>query len=90
MDPEAMAGALAAHDRVKRSTDLPLFYGRKEKDTITAHQLINRFLTAAQIAGWNDERKCNELKILLRDQALIWWDALPNMSEHADVQSSLS
>ena len=87
MDPAAVAGALAAHDRVKRSTDLPLFFGRKEKDTITAHQLINRFLTASEIAGWDDARKCNELKILLRDQALIWWDALPNMSEHDDVQT---
>ena len=87
-DPAAIAAALATHDRVKRSTDLPLFFGRREKDTITAHQLINRFLTAAEIAGWNDARKCNELRILLRDQALIWWDALPNMSEHLDIHTN--
>jgi hypothetical protein len=49
---------------------------------------MNRFATAAVIAAWDDPRKCNELRILLRDQALIWWDALPNMSEHADVHTN--
>jgi hypothetical protein len=26
--------ALNAHDRVRKSTDLPLFFGRKDKDTV--------------------------------------------------------
>ena len=69
-DPAAMAAALANHDRLKRSTDLPLFYGRKDKDSITAHQLINRFNRAAVIADWNEARQCSEFNLILRDKAL--------------------
>ena len=87
--PAAVAEALAAHDRVKRSTDLPLFYGRKDKDSITAHQLINRFDRAAVIADWNEDRQCSEFNLILRDKALLWWDALPNISEHANVQTNI-
>ena len=32
----AMQAALGAHDRVRRSTDLPLFFGRSDKDSISA------------------------------------------------------
>ena len=57
--------ALLAHERVRRSTDLPLFYGRKEKDTITARLLIDRILKAAEIANWDEARKCNEFYMIL-------------------------
>lgn len=76
MDPAALAGALANHDRVKRSTDLPLFYGIKGKDVITAHQLIERIDRAGQVGGWDDARKCNELNLILREEGLLWWQAL--------------
>jgi len=76
MDPAALAGALANHDRVKRSTDLPLFYGIKGKDVITAHQLIDRIDRAGQVGGWDDDRKCNELNLILREEGLLWWQAL--------------
>jgi hypothetical protein len=33
---------LTQHDRVRRTTDIPLFFGETAKDTITAMQLINR------------------------------------------------
>jgi hypothetical protein len=71
--------ALRAHERIKRSTELPLFYGRKDKDTITAHLLIERFEKAANIANWdNDLRRCEEFYMILRDRALLWWDSLSN------------
>ena len=71
--------ALRAHERIKRSTDLPLFYGKKDKDTITATLLIDRFEKAAHIANWdNDIRKCEEFYMILRDRALLWWDSLSN------------
>ena len=76
MDPAALAGALANHDRVKRSTDLPLFYGVKGKDVITAHQLIDRIDRAGQVGGWDDARKCLELNLILREEGLLWWQAL--------------
>ena len=73
-----IAQALNVHERVKRSTDLPLFYGRKDKDVVTANQLIDRVNTAATIAGWDQNRKCQELHMILRDKALLWWGALDN------------
>ena len=61
-----MAAALNQHDRIRRSTELPLFYGRKEKDSITAQNLVDRVNTAAEIATWDAARKCNELHMILR------------------------
>ena len=74
--PQDVGAALLAHDRVRRSTDLPLFYGRKDKDTITARLLIDRIVTAAGIANWDDARKCQELYMILRDRAILWWNSL--------------
>lgn len=73
----AVPAALAAHDRIRRSTDLPLFYGKKDKDTITPYLLIDRLEKAATIATWDtDERKCTEFSLILRDQAIVWWKSL--------------
>ena len=78
MAAAAMQQALNAHDRVKKSTDLPLFYGRKDKDSISAQNLIDRITRAAEIANWdNDARKINEFYMILRDRALVWWESLP-------------
>lgn len=72
-----LEAALGAHERVRKSTELPLFYGRKEKDTCEAQLLIDRFESAGRIANWNtDARKCEEFYLLLRDKALQWWKAL--------------
>ncbi len=45
--------ALIAHDRVRRTTDIPLFYGRKSKDTITPQQLVEQLERASCVAGWD-------------------------------------
>lgn len=75
-----LADALTAHDRVRRSTDIPFFYGRKEKDSITPQQLILRFETAAKVAGWaTPKRKCEEFYLCLRDKALGWYNTLENI-----------
>ena len=78
LNQDQIRDVLANHDRIRKSTDLPLFYGRKDKDTCTARLLIERFETAARIARWNaDEvRKCEEFYLILRDRALIWWKGL--------------
>lgn len=74
---QQMQDALLAHDRVKRSTDLPLFYGNPAKDTISAKHLMVRFEYAAEIANWNnDARKCRELYMILREDAITWWETL--------------
>lgn len=69
--------ALLQHDRVRRTTDMPLFFGVQGKDTITARNLIERLEGAGRIAQWPDDaRKCEEFWMILRDKALIWWKSL--------------
>jgi hypothetical protein len=75
---------LIQHDRVRRSTDIPLFYSRKDKDTISQQQLIYRLEKASRIAGWDglpnpDLRKTDEFYLSLRDDALSWYNTLDNI-----------
>ena len=46
-----LAQALNDHDRAKRSTDIPLYYGQPGQDTIAARLLIVRVNDAGAIAG---------------------------------------
>ena len=73
---QAMAAALQGHDRLRRSTEMPLFYGRKDKDTISARLFIDCIETAAQVANWDDARKLSEIYLVLRDRAVLWWNSL--------------
>jgi hypothetical protein len=58
MADDDLQQALNAHDRVHKSTNLPLFFGRKDKDTVPPHLLLDRTNRAATVANWNmDERK---------------------------------
>jgi hypothetical protein len=90
--PPAAAAAAAAqigqvliqHDRVRRTTDIPLFYGRKDKDTITPQQLVFRLEKAARVAQRDnlanpDQRKTDEFYLSLRDDALSWYNTLDNI-----------
>lgn len=75
-----IADALTQHDKVRRSTDIPLFYGRKEKDTISPHQLLERINRAKRVARWaDDERVCDEFYLCLRDRAISWSNTLDNI-----------
>jgi Retrotransposon gag protein len=83
---QAFQQALVAHERIRKSTDLPLFHGDRTKDAIEPQDFLNRFETASQIANWvpapaagqppNEARKCQELFMLLRSTAAEWWKAL--------------
>ena len=54
-----------------------MFFGRKDKDCITARNLVVRLEKASTIANWPDDaRRCNEFFMILRDRALIWWEML--------------
>ena len=79
MNAQQMQQALALHHQVRRSTELPLFYGVKSKDSITALNLITRINTAAEIANWNDARKIQELYMILRDRALVAFESLGDL-----------
>ncbi len=67
---------LINHDRAKRSTDIPLFYGQPARDTIAARLLIIRVNDAGEIASWNDNHKLLEFKMCLRDKAVGWFEGL--------------
>ena len=84
----AVQAALTQHDRVRRSTDIPMFYGDERRDTVSPHQLIKRIEGASEIAHWddaNDEqrangpRKCEELYMCLRQSALSWFNSLADL-----------
>ncbi len=64
------------HDRTKRSTDIPLYYGQSTKDTIAAHLLIVCVNDAGEIAGWENACKLLEFKMCLRDKAICWFEGL--------------
>ena len=84
---QQMQAALQNHDRIRRSTELPLWYGRKDKDTVTPQVLLARIAKAAPIAGWvTDERKCSEFYMTLRDKAISWWESLDNC-ENVDKEN---
>jgi hypothetical protein len=71
-----MAATLYDHDRMKRLTDIPLFFANREKDTVLPRILIDRIEDAAEIATWDEARKIRELKLCFRERAIIWWKSL--------------
>jgi Retrotransposon gag protein/Zinc knuckle len=94
MAQPAIEAALLRHDRVRKSTDLPLFYGSKDKDTVDPQDFLDRFETASEIAQWvpapaagqpaNEAQKCQQFYLLLRGKALHWWrslDDVPNLDK---------
>ena len=73
---QAQLDLLAEHERIRRSTALPKFFGN-QKDTLTARDYLERHEKAARIGKWTtDERKIDEFSQLLRGPALDWWKGL--------------
>ena len=81
---QQIQAALAADRRDKKATDIPVFYGDKAKDTLTARQLVQRVQRAAGVANWDNVRKSRELALALRGQALIWLGTLERMGLNPD------
>jgi len=79
-----MAAALNDHDRMKRSTDIPLFFARRDKDTVLPRILIDRIEDAAEIATWDAAGKIRELKLCFRENAIIWWKSLRDYTINLD------
>jgi hypothetical protein len=74
---QAQLDVLAEHERIKRSSALPVFVGIPGKDILSARDYIDRLESSAQIAGWaTDARKIAEFTQLLRQDALDWWKSL--------------
>ena len=69
---------LNAHERNKRVSEIPQFYGVPSKDTVSARQLIVRIEQAALICSWNDEAKALQLACALKERCATWFDGLPS------------
>jgi hypothetical protein len=80
----AIAAALNDHDPMKRSTDIPLFFTRRDKDTVLPRILIDHIEDAAEIATWYAARKIRELKLCFRENAIIWWKSLRDYTINLD------
>lgn len=88
---DAMQGALLHHERIRKTTDLPPFYGEKSKDTIDPQDLLSRFETASNIARWvpapaagqqpDESLKCEQFYMLLRTKAVDWWKSLGDIPD---------
>ena len=76
MADQAQLQALNEHERNKKVSDLPAYYGVPGKDTITAKQLIRRVEQAATVCNWNDGQKALQLSITFKASALIWYEGL--------------
>ncbi len=84
---DQMQAVLTQHDRVRRSTDIPVFFGDERRDTVSPHQLIKRIEGAAKIAHWDvadgdvarGPRKCDELYMCLMQSALSWFNSLKDL-----------
>jgi hypothetical protein len=74
--PDQVAEQLRQHDRLRRSTDIPTFYGIPSRDTITATQLVKRVERASRVAGWNAATMIDQFFLSLRDEAINWHNAL--------------
>ncbi len=58
-----LAQVLNDHDRTKRSTDIPLFYGQPNRDTIAACLLITLINDTATIAQWEKAQNILEFNM---------------------------
>jgi hypothetical protein len=70
-------------------TEIPLFYGRKDKDSITARLIVDRVKKATQIATWADDRKVAKLLMILGDRALIWFESFQDCGQDLAVWSNI-
>ena len=75
---------LNEHERNKKVSGLPVYYGLPGKDTITTKQLIRRVEQAATVCGWNDGQKALQLSITFKSSALVWYEGL-DKSHRLDV-----
>jgi hypothetical protein len=71
-----LAQALNDHDCMRCSTDIPLFYAQREKDTLLPRILIDRIEDVAAIAAWDEAQKFRELKLCFWERAIIWYKSL--------------
>lgn len=81
---------LGDHDRIRKSTDMPLWYGDKSRDVCSALYLMDRLENAKRIGRWpNDARTCDEFYALLRGKALVWWESLKDHGVNNQVYAEV-
>ena len=76
----------SAHTQLKPQDRLSIkllqFYANEEKDSVTARCLIEKLKVDAKKNNYNDQRKCFEFFLTLREDAVAWWTTL----KHEDIK----
>ena len=75
-EPIDFQNVFMTHDRLNRSTNLPLFHVDESKDTMTCHRIIKRVDIPANIVIWDDKQKVQVLASIICCQAQAWWNRL--------------
>jgi hypothetical protein len=78
MNAAQMAQVLEQHDRMRKSTEIPYFYGKLALDKQTVPEFLERLTIATQAGAWNDARRLAEFRNCLRGSAAQWYDSLAN------------
>jgi len=60
---------------------LPVFYGQKNKDTITAAHMISRVKSLIQANGWTPEQAYNNFALALQGAAQEWFRSLELLAD---------
>ncbi len=81
--------------------DIPIFYGDKTRDSITAKFMYDRIIIAQATYRWSDAATAGNFKLALRDKAIDWlnyindtervnitlWSTIePHFKSHYDIQ----
>lgn len=72
LNPQEFALAVEGYDRLRKSTEIPIFFGDSKKDNILPSVLIARVERARRSANWTEERTCDEFLNCLREKAIYW------------------
>ena len=81
--------------------DIPIFYGEKTRDSITAKFMYDRIIIAQTTYRWSDAATAGNFKLALRGKAIDWlnyikdtervnvtlWSTIePHFKSHYDIQ----
>jgi hypothetical protein len=78
MNATQMAPVLEQHDRLRKLTEIPYFYGKLALDKQTAPEFLDRIDVATTAGAWNDDRRLAEFRNCLRGSAAQWYHSLAN------------
>jgi hypothetical protein len=65
-------------------TDIPIFYGGKSRDSITAKCMYDHIIVAQRTYRWSDAATAGNFKLALRGKAIDWLNCIKD-TERVDI-----